>query len=106
MYYLLIVAAAGFGLPAGNVDVTKVALETTPNEALTAYDERRISYKVREWQGELKAGNDVAIWFSAYDSLDGCKAARAEIRNELFGRGEEQVTRSGCFESRDTVAQN
>lgn len=105
MYYLLIVAAAGFNLPADNVDINQVALETTPNEALTAYDQRRISYKVREWQGELgQNGNEMVVWFGNYDNLDACKAARAEIRIEMINRGDEQATRSGCFQSRDTTA--
>lgn len=105
MYYLLIAAATGLSIPADNAPITKVDVTSAPDSALTAYDTRRIQYKARNWSAELKS--DVEVYFGTFDSLEACKAVRAEIRTELDAAGKEADKRSGCFESKDgAVASN
>jgi len=101
MYYLLIAAAAGLSVPADNSPITTIDVTSQIASELTAYDTRRIQYKVRTWESELK--RDVQIYFGTFDSLEACKAVRADIRASLTSVGEEQATRSGCFESRNSA---
>jgi len=101
MYYLLIAAAAGLSIPADNATISKVDVATAPSSELTAYDTRRIQYKARNWESELKSHVDV--YFGAFDSLEACKAVRANIRTELSDMGLEEDKRSGCFQSKEGV---
>ncbi|MDF1730095.1 MULTISPECIES: hypothetical protein [unclassified Minwuia] len=102
MYYLLIAAAAGLSIPADNAPISKVDVFTAPSSELTAYDTRRIQYKARNWEAELKS--DVDVYFGTFDSMEACKAVRAQIRTELSDKGLEEDKRSGCFESKQIVA--
>ncbi|MDF1736799.1 MAG: hypothetical protein P1U37_16020 [Minwuia sp.] len=102
MYYLLIAAATGLGIPADNAPISKVDVFTAPSSELTAYDTRRIQYKARNWEAELKS--DVDVYFGTFDSMEACKAVRAQIRTDLADRGLEEDKRSGCFESKQIVA--
>ncbi len=105
MYYLLIAAAAGLSIPADDAPISKVDVSVAPDSTLTAYDTRRIQYKARNWSAELKS--DVEVYFGTFDSLEACKAVRAEIRTELNAEGKEEAKRSGCFESKEgAVASN
>ena len=104
MYYLLIAAAMGVGVPAEEAALIQVQNEIAPNEALTTYDQQRISYNVRNWSSEL--GADVTVHFGSYDSLDACKAARAEIRLVMRDADQADQIRSNCFESKEQVASN
>lgn len=99
MYYLLIAATAGLSVPADNAPISKVDVFTAPSSELTAYDTRRIQYKARTWENELKSNIDV--YFGTFDSEEACKAVRAQIRTTLGNQ--EEATRSGCFESRDSA---
>lgn len=104
MYYLLIVAAMGVGVPTDDAALVQIKDNTTPNDALTAYDQQRISYNVRNWEAELKS--KVSVHFGAYDDLEACKAARAEIRLALRDADKADAIRSNCFESKEQVASN
>lgn len=99
MYYLLIAAAAGMGVPADNAPLATIDVTSAPASGLTAYDTRRIQYKARTWENELKSNID--IYFGTFDSEEACKAVRAQIRTALGSQ--EDATRSGCFESRDSA---
>lgn len=99
MYYLLIAAAAGMGVPADNAPLTTIDVTSAPASGLTAYDTRRIQYKVRTWENELKSNIDV--YFGTFDSEEACKAVRSQIRSTLGNQ--EEATRSGCFESRESA---
>ncbi|MDF1730096.1 MAG: hypothetical protein P1U49_01250 [Minwuia sp.] len=99
MYYLLIAAAAGMSVPADNSPIATIDVTSSPASVLTAYDTRRIQYKARTWEGELKSNVD--IYFGTFDSEEACKAVRAQIRSTLGNQ--EDATRSGCFESRDNA---
>ncbi len=99
MYYLLIAAAAGMSVPADNSPLATIDVTSAPASELTAYDTRRIQYKARTWEGELKSNVDV--YFGTFDSEEACKAVRAQIRATLGSQ--EEATRSDCFESRDSA---
>lgn len=104
MYYLLIAAAMGVGVPAEESALIQVTENVVPNEALTAYDQQRINYNVRNWEAEL--GGQAIVHFGTYDDLEACKAARAEIRLALRDADKADAIRSNCFESREQVASN
>ena len=71
MYYLLIAAAAGMSVPADNSPLATIDVTSAPSSGLTAYDTRRIQYKARNWEGELRS--DVDVYFGTFDSEEACR---------------------------------
>lgn len=104
MYYLLVAAAVGVTAPASDHGLTTIVDNAKPSSEITAYDAQRINYNVRNWEAELNA--DATVHFGAYDSLEACKAARADLRTAMRDAGLEDQIRSNCYESKEQVASN
>lgn len=104
MYYLLVAAAAGITTPAADHGLTTIVDNAKPTSEITAYDAQRINYNVRNWEAELDAS--ATVHFGAYDSLEACKAARADLRTAMRDAGLEDQIRSNCYESKEQVASN
>ena len=104
MYYLIVAAAVAVSTPAADHGLKVVETAAKPAPELTAYDAQRINYNVRNWEAELNS--DTTVHFGAYDSLEACKAARAELRVAMREAGTDEQMRSNCFESKEQVASN
>ncbi|WP_417513573.1 hypothetical protein [Minwuia sp.] len=104
MYYLLVAAAVGIGTPASDHGLETIKDNVKPASELTTYDMQRINYNVRNWEAEMQA--EATVHFGAYDSLEACKAARAELRIAMREAGNYEQMRSNCFESKEQVASN
>jgi hypothetical protein len=104
MYYLLVAAAVSISAPTADHGLTTVNADAKPSSDLTAYDAQRINYNVRNWEAEM--GSDATVHFGAYDSLEACKAARADLRIAMRDAGQSEEFRSNCFESKEQVASN
>lgn len=104
MYYLLVAAAVAVSTPAADHGLTTVTDNAKPASELTAFDAQRINYNVRTWEAEMNS--DATVHFGAYDSLEACKSARAELRIAMREAGTYEQMRSNCFESKEQLASN
>jgi hypothetical protein len=104
MYYLLVAAAVSISAPTADTGLITVKQDVKPAANLSAYDTQRINYNVRNWEAEMNS--DSTVHFGAYDSLEACKAARADLRIALREAGQSEQARSNCFESKEQVASN
>ena len=104
MYYLLVAAAVSVSAPAADTGLVTIEDNIKPVDGLSAYDQQRINYNVRNWEAELSS--DVTVHFGTFDSLEACKAARAELRIAMRDAGTDEQMRSNCYESKEQVASN
>lgn len=104
MYYLLVAAAVSISAPTADHNLTEVTDTVKPAPELTAFDAQRINYNVRNWEAEL--GSDANVHFGTYDSLEACKAARADLRIAMREAGTYEQMRSNCYESKEQLASN
>lgn len=98
MYYLLAVVAASVSLPVDGEKLNQVAADGLPAAELTAYDERRIDYNVRQWEGELN--EEAQVHIGIFETLEECKSFRGSLRIALREADVADRIHSNCFESR------